>query len=80
MTLEQAKAIWKNRDGEVRDLIIQSLQDESVFNVPYSQRAYFVLWKQLIKERLGIDCNPIEYMRSFSYKTFSDYWRAINGH
>lgn len=77
MTLEQAKTIWKNKNEEIRDLIIQSLQDEKVFGVPYSQRTYYVLWKNLIKNRTEIDCNPISYMRSFSYKTFSEFWNAV---
>lgn len=77
MELDKAKEIWLHRNKDVKNLIIKSLEDQSIFGVPYSQRTYWLLWRKLIKEKEGIDCDPIQYMRAFSYSKFKYFWKKV---
>lgn len=76
--LDYCKLIWRNRDESIKDRIVQSLYSDSI-DTTFSQALYMKSWRELIKKEKGIDVNPLDYLRAFSYKTFSEYWEAING-
>lgn len=77
--LDYYKLIWRNKNEAVKILIIQSLEDAGKDGEPYSQVLYYKKWKKLILDKTGINCDPLDYLRAFSYTTFKDYWEAING-
>ena len=66
------KSIWRKKDNDVFKIILHTL-DTNEFG-QFNAEVYSSYWKELLFQRLKLECDPMDYIKAFKYESFQEYF------